>query len=37
MSIAYPKLSEKMREYREEMAEKVEADSKQVVSDAGSR
>jgi len=37
MSIAYPKLTEKMKEYRKEMAEKVEADSKQVVADAGNR
>jgi len=37
MSIAYPKLSEKMKDYKKEMAEKVEADSKQVVSDAGHR
>jgi len=36
MSIAYPALSEKMKGYRKEMAEKVEADSKQVVSDVGS-
>ena len=33
MSIADPDLSIRMREYRKEMAEKVEADSKQVVSD----
>jgi len=37
MSIAYPKLSDKMKEYRKEMAEKIEADSKQVTSDAGNR
>jgi len=37
MSIAHPKLSDKMREYRKEMAEKIEADSKQVVSDAENR
>jgi len=33
MSIADSKLSDKMKEYRKEMAEKIEADSKQVVSD----
>lgn len=36
MSIADPALSAKMKEYRKEMAEKVEADSEQVVSDVGS-
>ena len=36
MSIADPKLAVKMKEYRKEMAEKIEADSKQVVSDVSS-
>ncbi|MDR0508429.1 MAG: 5-(carboxyamino)imidazole ribonucleotide mutase [Candidatus Methanoplasma sp.] len=34
MSIADSKLSDKMREYRKEMAEKVEMDSKEVVMNA---
>jgi 5-(carboxyamino)imidazole ribonucleotide mutase len=36
LSIADPALSAKMKDYRKEMAEKVEADSKQVASDVGS-
>lgn len=35
LSLKDPALSVKMKEYRKEMADKVEADSKQVVSDAG--
>ena len=35
LSINDQKLSAKMKDYRKEMAEKVEADSKQVVSDVG--
>jgi 5-(carboxyamino)imidazole ribonucleotide mutase len=35
LGIKNPALLEKMKEYRKEMAEKVEADSKQVVSDVG--
>ncbi|MDR1954430.1 MAG: 5-(carboxyamino)imidazole ribonucleotide mutase [Candidatus Methanoplasma sp.] len=37
MGLRDPALSEKMKDYRKEMAEKVEMDSKQVVSDAGNR
>lgn len=37
LSIGDPALSRKMEEYRKEMAEKVEADSKQVAADAGNR
>jgi len=36
LGISDPALSAKMKEYRKEMAEKVEADSKQVVSDVRS-
>ncbi|MCL2296295.1 MAG: 5-(carboxyamino)imidazole ribonucleotide mutase [Methanomassiliicoccaceae archaeon] len=37
MGITDSKLSEKMKEYRKEMAEKIEKDSKEVVTDAGNR
>jgi 5-(carboxyamino)imidazole ribonucleotide mutase len=35
MSLKYPALSEKMKEYRKEMADKVEEDSRQVTSGVG--
>jgi 5-(carboxyamino)imidazole ribonucleotide mutase len=36
LGLADPALYEKMKRYRKEMAEKVEADSEQVVADVGS-
>ncbi|MCL2333943.1 MAG: 5-(carboxyamino)imidazole ribonucleotide mutase [Candidatus Methanoplasma sp.] len=35
MGVKDPKLSDKMKDYRKEQAEKIEADSKQVVADVG--
>jgi 5-(carboxyamino)imidazole ribonucleotide mutase len=35
MGVKDPRLSEKIKDYRKEQAEKVEADSKQVVADVG--
>ena len=37
LAVGTPVLKEKLKEYRKEMAEKVEADSRQVESDAGNR
>jgi len=37
MGVRHPELSERMKDYRKEMAAKVEADSKEVASGAGTR